>query len=40
VPTAVVRLAFVLMTLFSGGVGLVIYAVLWVVMPLDEWLEE
>jgi len=40
VPTAVVRLAFALMTLFSYGVGLIIYAVLWVVMPLDEWLEE
>jgi len=37
VPTAVVRLAFVLMTLFMGGVGLVIYVVLWVVMPLDDW---
>ncbi len=40
VPTAVVRLAFVLMTLFSGGVGLVIYAVLWVVMPLDAWADD
>jgi phage shock protein PspC (stress-responsive transcriptional regulator) len=40
VPAAVVRLAFVLMTLFAGGIGLVIYAVLWVVMPLDRWLEE
>ena len=40
VPTAVVRLAFALMTLFAGGIGLVIYAVLWVVMPLDRWLEE
>ena len=40
VPTAVVRLAFVLMTLFSYGVGLIIYVVLWVVMPLDEWVEE
>jgi phage shock protein PspC (stress-responsive transcriptional regulator) len=40
VPTAVVRLAFALMTLFAGGIGLVIYAVLWVVMPFDRWLEE
>jgi len=40
VPTAVVRLAFVLMTLFAGGIGLVIYAVLWVVMPRDGWLDE
>jgi phage shock protein PspC (stress-responsive transcriptional regulator) len=40
VPTAVVRLAFALGTLFSYGVGLVIYAVLWVVMPLDAWIEE
>jgi phage shock protein PspC (stress-responsive transcriptional regulator) len=40
VPTSVVRLAFVLMTLFAGGIGLVIYAVLWVVMPLDGWFDE
>lgn len=40
VPTAVVRLAFVLMTLFSYGIGLLIYVVLWVVMPLDDWGEE
>jgi len=40
VPTAVVRLAFALMTLFAGGIGLVVYAVLWVVMPLDRWLED
>ena len=40
VPAAVVRLAFVLMTLFSYGVGLLIYVVLWVVMPLDDWSEE
>jgi len=40
VPTAVVRLAFALMTLFMGGIGLVIYAVLWVVMPLDDWAED
>jgi phage shock protein PspC (stress-responsive transcriptional regulator) len=40
VPTTVVRLAFALMTLFAGGIGLVIYAVLWVVMPLDERFED
>jgi phage shock protein PspC (stress-responsive transcriptional regulator) len=37
VPTALVRLAFVLMTLFFGGVGLVVYLVLWVVMPVEDW---
>lgn len=40
VPTAIVRLAFVLMTPFTGGVGVVIYAVLWFVMPLDDWVDE
>ena len=40
VPTAVMRLAFALMTLFAGGIGLVIYAVLWAVMPLDGSFEE
>jgi phage shock protein PspC (stress-responsive transcriptional regulator) len=40
VPTAVLRLAFVLMTLFSGGVGILIYVVLWIVMPRDEWDDD
>jgi phage shock protein PspC (stress-responsive transcriptional regulator) len=35
-PTAVVRLAFVLGTLLSSGFGIVIYLVLWLVMPLDR----
>lgn len=33
VPVTVLRLAFVLGTLFGGGMGIVIYLVLWVVMP-------
>ena len=33
VPVTVLRLAFVLGTLFGGGVGILIYLVLWVVMP-------
>ena len=40
VPAAVLRLAFVLMTFFSVGVGLLIYLVLWIVMPSDEWDDE
>ena len=40
IPTAIARLAFVLMTLFMGGVGIIIYAVLWVVMPLDDWAND
>ena len=32
-PPAVVRLGFVLLTLFSFGTGLLLYLVLWVVMP-------
>jgi len=40
VPTAVVRLAFVLMTFFAGGVGLLIYLVLWIVMPRDDQDDE
>ncbi len=35
-PTSVVRLAFVLGTLLSSGVAIVIYVVLWIVMPLEE----
>ncbi len=34
-PTAVVRLAFVLGTFLSSGFAIVIYIVLWIVMPLD-----
>jgi phage shock protein PspC (stress-responsive transcriptional regulator) len=37
VPTAVIRLAFVLMTFFSAGMGILIYLVLWIVMPSDAW---
>lgn len=33
VPVTVLRLAFVLGTLFGGGIGVVLYLVLWVVMP-------
>jgi phage shock protein PspC (stress-responsive transcriptional regulator) len=41
VPTAVIRLAFVQMTFFSIGVGLLIYLVLWIVMPSDEgWSDD
>ncbi|MDJ0788943.1 MAG: PspC domain-containing protein [Myxococcota bacterium] len=36
-PTALARLAFIISTLFLGGAGIVVYIVLWVVMPLDEW---
>lgn len=35
-PTALVRLGFVLTTLFVGGMGLVLYAVLWFIMPVGE----
>lgn len=31
-PAALLRLGFVLATIFAGGVGLVIYAALWVIM--------
>ncbi len=33
VPVTVLRLAFVLGTLFGGGIGIILYLVLWVVMP-------
>ena len=33
VSVTILRLAFVLGTLFGGGMGLVVYAVLWAVMP-------
>ena len=40
VPAAVLRLAFVLMTFFSVGVGILIYLVLWIVMPSDEGSDD
>ena len=39
-PPAVVRLGFVLLTLFSFGTGLLLYLVLWVVMPEGGKREE
>ncbi len=36
VPAALVRLGFVLATLLMGGMGIVLYVVLWVVMPLED----
>lgn len=35
VPVTVLRLAFVLGALFGGGIGIVVYLVLWVVMPYE-----
>ena len=40
VPTAVIRLAFVLMTFFSLGTGVLVYLVLWIVMPNDELADD
>ena len=39
-PVAVVRLAFVLATIFGGFVGALVYAVLWVVMPQEDWVRS
>ncbi len=36
IPAALLRLGFVLATIFAGGVGLVIYAALWVIMAPDR----
>ena len=33
IPVLVIRLAFALGALFGGGMGIIIYLVLWVVMP-------
>jgi phage shock protein C len=35
VPVTVLRLAFVRGTLFGGGIGIIVYLVLWVVMPYE-----
>lgn len=40
VPVTVLRLAFVLGTLFGGGMGIVLYLVLWVVMPYEPAFDE
>jgi phage shock protein PspC (stress-responsive transcriptional regulator) len=39
VPVTVLRLAFVLGTLMGGGIGIIVYLVLWVVMPYDDELD-
>lgn len=36
ISVTVIRLAFVLATLFSGGTGLLLYIVFWIVMPLED----
>jgi phage shock protein C len=36
IPAALVRLGFVLATLLMGGMGVVLYAVLWVIMPIER----
>jgi phage shock protein PspC (stress-responsive transcriptional regulator) len=41
ISVTLVRLAFVLGTLIGGGIGIVVYLVLWVIMPYrDEWDER
>lgn len=36
VSVTALRLAMVLLTVFGGGVGIVVYAALWVIMPYRE----
>jgi phage shock protein C len=36
ISVTAVRLAIVLLAVFSGGVGIIIYAALWVIMPYRE----
>ncbi len=36
IPAALVRLGFVLATLLMGGMGFVLYAVLWAIMPVER----
>jgi phage shock protein C len=39
ISVTIVRLAFLLSALFGGGMGLIVYVVLWVVMPLRPAME-
>jgi phage shock protein PspC (stress-responsive transcriptional regulator) len=36
ISVTVIRLAFVLASLFSAGTGILVYVILWIVMPVDE----
>ena len=36
ISVTLVRLAFVLMCVFGGGVGFLIYVILWIIMPLER----
>ncbi|RIK99947.1 MAG: hypothetical protein DCC71_19695 [Proteobacteria bacterium] len=40
ISVTLVRLAFVLGVFFSGGIFLLVYAVLWLVMPEEPWTPE
>jgi phage shock protein PspC (stress-responsive transcriptional regulator) len=39
IPVTLLRLAFVLGTLVGGGMGLILYVVLWIVMPYEPEFE-
>ncbi len=36
ISVTLVRLAFVLMCVFGGGVGILVYVILWIIMPLER----
>lgn len=36
ISVTVIRLAFVLASLFSAGTGILVYVILWIVMPVDD----
>jgi phage shock protein PspC (stress-responsive transcriptional regulator) len=40
ISVTVVRLAFVLASLFSAGTGILVYVILWIVMPSAEDVDE
>jgi len=35
-----IRLAFVFMCVFGGGVGILIYVILWIIMPMERDLRD
>ena len=36
ISVTLVRLAFVLMCVFGGGVGILVYVILWIIMPMER----
>ena len=40
ISVTLIRLAFVFMCVFGGGVGILVYVILWIIMPMERHLRD